>query len=104
VLNRLDIFEHQRPSEVRDRLHGRPLHQVHRRLNLEALVDPALDLERANALGTQPRRFGQRQDLVRRHILHFLHHPRRPFDAERVHLGRVAEAQVGVAGIPSRPI
>ncbi len=95
VLIRLGIVEYQRAGQVRNGGDVRPAGQVSGCLNVKSLVDPTLDLERARALRYQPGRFGYGQDLVRSHVLQFLHDARRPFDAKGVHRGGVAQAEVG---------
>jgi hypothetical protein len=53
--------------------------------------------------GLDRQRFGQNQalgldhlkDLIHRHVVQFLHNPRRPFDPERVDGSGIAEAEVG---------
>ena len=57
VLVRLGILEHECSGKIGDGGHGGPSRQVRRRLNLETLVDPALDLESARIQAPVTERF-----------------------------------------------
>ena len=63
----LRILVGQRSYHVGDGIDGRPGHPVRGRLDLEALVDPTLNLKRTDALRNQSRRFRHGQDLARIH-------------------------------------
>jgi hypothetical protein len=88
VLIRLGIVEYQRAGQVRDGGDVRPAGQVSGCLDVESLVDPTLDSERARTLRNQPGRLGRAQHPVQKHIFQLLHGAGWPFDAEGVHRDR----------------